>query len=115
MSAHCHQDHCDNPAGARDPRYRRILWAALVINAVARRRRIGADAAIGIVTLGKRSAVGIAALKALASEGRFQFAIRHPANHGPYRDCCGDQDENRERYRQSHWHDPSFEPILHKH
>ncbi len=33
MSAHCHQDHCDNPAGARDPRYRRILWAALVINA----------------------------------------------------------------------------------
>ncbi|MFM9880455.1 MAG: cation transporter [Burkholderiaceae bacterium] len=33
MSAHCH-DHCQAPAATNDPRYRRILWLALCLNAV---------------------------------------------------------------------------------
>ncbi len=32
MGAHCH-DHCSAPAAANSPRYRRVLWAALVLNA----------------------------------------------------------------------------------
>ncbi|MEQ1589340.1 MAG: cation transporter [Gallionella sp.] len=33
MSAHCHDDNCE-PATANTPRYRRVLWVALIINAV---------------------------------------------------------------------------------
>ena len=33
MSADCHNHHCDS-ATAIDPRYRKILWIALVVNAV---------------------------------------------------------------------------------
>lgn len=51
MSAHCHQDHCDNPAGARDPRYRRILWAALAINAAMFAVEIAAGLQSGSVSL----------------------------------------------------------------
>jgi Co/Zn/Cd efflux system component len=36
MSAHCHTDHShdSHPAAAANPRYRRILWIALILNAV---------------------------------------------------------------------------------
>lgn len=34
MSAHCHDHACaGTPTAARDPRYRRVLWIALVVNA----------------------------------------------------------------------------------
>lgn len=35
MSAHCHDDHCHGAgaSSANDPRYRRVLWVALVLNA----------------------------------------------------------------------------------
>ncbi|MGE3347743.1 MAG: cation transporter [Ramlibacter sp.] len=33
MSAHCHHHHDAPPAAAADPRYRRILWIALIVNA----------------------------------------------------------------------------------
>ncbi len=35
MSAHCHDHACSStPDAARNPRYRRVLWIALVVNAV---------------------------------------------------------------------------------
>ena len=33
MSAHCHNDHCHSSPASADPRYRRILWVALIVNA----------------------------------------------------------------------------------
>ena len=33
MSAHCHDDHCHSSPASADPRYRRILWVALIVNA----------------------------------------------------------------------------------
>ena len=35
MSAHCHDEHCHTPAAtaAASPRYRRVLWIALAVNA----------------------------------------------------------------------------------
>lgn len=44
MSAHCH-DHCHDhgQASAADPRYRRVLWAALLLNALMFVVEIGAS------------------------------------------------------------------------
>jgi len=49
MSAHCH-DHC-NAAPAADPRYRRILWMALLLNAAMFFVEIGAGWRSGSVSL----------------------------------------------------------------
>jgi Co/Zn/Cd efflux system component len=34
MSAHCHDDRCHDAPAHASPRYRKVLWAALVINAL---------------------------------------------------------------------------------
>ena len=49
MSAHCH-DHHASP-GASDPRYRKILWIALVLNAVMFFIELGAGFKSGSVSL----------------------------------------------------------------
>ena len=56
MSAHCHHDHCasDNDATATataDPRYRRILWAALIVNAAMFVVELGAGTRSGSASL----------------------------------------------------------------
>jgi Co/Zn/Cd efflux system component len=33
MPAHCHHDHGSEPSGSERPRYRRVLWIALLVNA----------------------------------------------------------------------------------
>ncbi len=51
MSAHCHNHQGDSPQGANDPRYRRILWAALVINLAMFAIEIAAGVQSGSVSL----------------------------------------------------------------
>ena len=52
MSAHCHNEHLHNPAtGSADPRYRRVLWIALVVNAAMFAVELGAGFASGSVSL----------------------------------------------------------------
>ena len=54
MSAHCHDhdhDHNHLPAGDSSPRYRRILWAALIINFAMFGVEIGAGFQAGSVSL----------------------------------------------------------------
>lgn len=50
MSAHCH-DHCQAPAAASDPRYRRILWIALVLNAAMFVVELASSISAGSVSL----------------------------------------------------------------
>ena len=52
MSAHCHHDH-DHGAGAAsaDPRYRRVLWIALLLNAAMFVVEFGASFTSGSVSL----------------------------------------------------------------
>jgi cation diffusion facilitator family transporter len=51
MSAHCHDDHChDTPAHA-SPGYRRVLWIALLLNALMFVVEISAGFASGSVSL----------------------------------------------------------------
>jgi len=57
MSAHCHHDHQgtsghhhDTPASA-DPRYRRILWIALIVNAAMCALELGAGVRSGSASL----------------------------------------------------------------
>ena len=56
MSAHCHHDHSapghshDAPASA-DPRYRRILWIALIVNAAMFVVELGAGTQSGSASL----------------------------------------------------------------
>lgn len=49
MSAHCHHDH-GTPASA-DPRYRRILWVALVVNAAMFAVEVGTGLPSGSASL----------------------------------------------------------------
>ena len=49
MSTHCH--HCHAPAPGRDPRYRRVLWIALALNAAMFLTEIGAGVQSGSVSL----------------------------------------------------------------
>jgi Co/Zn/Cd efflux system component len=53
MGHHCHDSHCsaDAPAAAASPRYRRVLWLALLINLVMFGVEIGAGLASGSVSL----------------------------------------------------------------
>jgi Co/Zn/Cd efflux system component len=53
MSAHCHNDHCHDhaPAGSTDPRYRRILWMALIVNAAMFMVEMGAGMRSGSASL----------------------------------------------------------------
>ena len=54
MSAHCHDDHCNSGAAATataDPRYRRILWVALLVNAAMFVVELGAGARSGSASL----------------------------------------------------------------
>ena len=51
--AHCHHDHhgCAAPQAHRDPRYRRVLWIALVVNAAMAAVEIGSGLGTGSVAL----------------------------------------------------------------
>ena len=51
MSAHCHDDHCATGPAAADPRYRRILWIALVVNAAMFVVELGAGTQSGSASL----------------------------------------------------------------
>ena len=51
MSAHCHHHHADAPASAASPRYRRILWGALIVNAAMFAIEIAAGVQSGSVSL----------------------------------------------------------------
>ncbi|WP_298208662.1 cation transporter [Acidovorax sp.] len=56
MSAHCHHDHgasCQSPGAAigADPRYRRILWIALIVNAAMFLVELGAGMQSGSASL----------------------------------------------------------------
>ena len=51
MSAHCHHDHAHAPSGAASPRYRRILWGALIVNAAMFAVEIAAGVQSGSVSL----------------------------------------------------------------
>lgn len=52
MSAHCHDDHCTTGSAATaDPRYRRILWIALVVNAAMFVVELGAGTRSGSASL----------------------------------------------------------------
>ncbi|MGE0332470.1 MAG: cation transporter [Ramlibacter sp.] len=54
MSAHCHHDHHSHggsASAAADPRYRRILWAALIVNAAMFAIEIAAGVQSGSVSL----------------------------------------------------------------
>jgi Co/Zn/Cd efflux system component len=51
MSAHCHHDHADDSAAANSPRYRRILWIALIVNFAMFGIEIGAGFQSGSVSL----------------------------------------------------------------
>eukprot|EP01034_Spumella_vulgaris_P009948 gene9948-12622_t len=50
MSAHCHH-HASAPTGAANPRYRRILWGALIVNAAMFAIEIAAGVQSGSVSL----------------------------------------------------------------
>ena len=51
MSAHCHHHHDPEPQTAASPRYRRILWWALIVNAGMFAVEIGAGVQSGSVSL----------------------------------------------------------------
>ncbi|BEU97243.1 cation diffusion facilitator family transporter [Acidovorax sp. DW039] len=53
MSVHCHNDHCHDhaPAGSTDPRYRRVLWIALIVNAAMFMVEMGAGMRSGSASL----------------------------------------------------------------
>ncbi len=51
MSAHCHHDHADDATAADSPRYRRILWVALIVNFAMFGIEIGAGFQSGSVSL----------------------------------------------------------------
>jgi Co/Zn/Cd efflux system component len=51
MSAHCHDDHCHDAPAHASPRYRKVLWAALVINALMFGVELWAGFASGSVAL----------------------------------------------------------------
>jgi Co/Zn/Cd efflux system component len=51
MSAHCHHDHAESSAAADSPRYRRILWIALLVNFAMFGIEIGAGFQSGSVSL----------------------------------------------------------------
>ena len=51
MSAHCHDHNHDTAVGASDPRYRKILWVALVLNAAMFVVELGAGFKSGSVSL----------------------------------------------------------------
>lgn len=52
MSAHCHHDHeHDGASAANDPRYRRVLWIALLLNAAMFVVEFGASFTSGSVSL----------------------------------------------------------------
>lgn len=51
MSAQCHQHHDKGASASADPRYRRILWIALFVNAAMFLVEIGAGASSGSASL----------------------------------------------------------------
>ena len=51
MSAHCHDDHCHSSPASADPRYRRILWVALIVNAAMFAVEMGAGMRSGSASL----------------------------------------------------------------
>jgi Co/Zn/Cd efflux system component len=51
MSAHCNHHHADASAGVANPRYRRILWGALIVNAAMFAIEIAAGVQSGSVSL----------------------------------------------------------------
>lgn len=51
MSTHCHHHHDKGAPASSDPRYRRILWIALIVNAVMFLIEIGAGASSGSASL----------------------------------------------------------------
>ena len=51
MSAHCHHHHPESPTDAASPRYRRILWGALIVNAAMFAVEIAAGVQSGSVSL----------------------------------------------------------------
>jgi cation diffusion facilitator family transporter len=51
MSAHCHDDHCHDAPAHASPRYRRVLWIALVLNALMFVVEISAGFRSGSVSL----------------------------------------------------------------
>lgn len=51
MSAHCHHHHDAPPGSASDPRYRRILWVALIVNAAMFLIEIASGLSSGSVSL----------------------------------------------------------------
>ncbi len=50
MSAQC-TDHCHTPTASADPRYRRILWIALLVNAAMFVVELGAGLSSGSASL----------------------------------------------------------------
>lgn len=51
MSAHCHGGCCSSPPPSADPRYRRILWIALIVNAAMFVVELGAGVQSGSAAL----------------------------------------------------------------
>jgi Co/Zn/Cd efflux system component len=51
MSAHCNHHHADAPTAAANPRYRRVLWWALIVNAAMFAIEIAAGVQSGSVSL----------------------------------------------------------------
>jgi Co/Zn/Cd efflux system component len=51
MSDHCHDHDCAAPAAASSPRYRRVLWVALVVNAAMFLVEVGAGLGASSVSL----------------------------------------------------------------
>ncbi|PVY55852.1 MULTISPECIES: cation transporter [unclassified Simplicispira] len=51
MSAHCHDNHCHSSPTSADPRYRRILWIALIVNAAMFAVEMGAGLQSGSAAL----------------------------------------------------------------
>ena len=51
MSAHCHHDHDHGAPASADPRYRRILWIALAVNAAMFVLELGAGLRSGSASL----------------------------------------------------------------
>jgi Co/Zn/Cd efflux system component len=51
MSAHCHGNCCSSPPPSADPRYRRILWIALLVNAAMFVVELGAGMQSGSAAL----------------------------------------------------------------
>jgi Co/Zn/Cd efflux system component len=51
MSAHCHDDHCHPSPAHASPRYRRVLWIALIVNAMMFAIELWAGFGAGSVSL----------------------------------------------------------------